>query len=181
MKSAGGNEGKPKELAQLLRLRQVQVDKAEELMRAKRRACEEAREAVKTAEKKLEDDKTAQRDFAYYMIHEGATDLARMGTWMQNYRTHLGDVVVQSEGALVKAKEFVEQCEAELKESHAQWLRETARRDGVEAALKRSRAAVVRAADLKAEAEVEELVTSGPMAASKSAGANKSSGDAWRP
>jgi flagellar biosynthesis chaperone FliJ len=156
MKSSD-DTGTPEDLEQLLRLRQVQVDKAEERLRLSRRERDQASQAVDAAVRKVQDDVANAKQFADYMVGEGATELAKLGTWFAGYRTHLNNTLTRSQADLVRDRGELEKREAALSEMHAAWFREMARRDGVESALKRSRAAEVRETERLAEQEIEEL------------------------
>lgn len=157
MKSDDAQLARPEDLSQLLRLRQVQVDKAEEALRQGRGRRDEASRVVEASVRKVQDDVANVQRFAEYMVGEGAPELARLGTMFNGYRAFLNDTLVKSQAALQKDRDVLEEAEEALEELQADWLREIARRDAVESSLRRSRAAQVRETERLAEAELEEL------------------------
>jgi hypothetical protein len=157
MKSHDDSLAQPKDLEQLLRLRQVQVDKAQAQLRVGRLQRDEASRVVEESMRKVHDDVANVRRFAEYIVGEGAPELARLGSMFNGYRAHLNDTLAASQAGLTKNRERLEDAEEALAELQAQWLREMARRDAVESSLRRSRAAEVRETERLAEAELEEL------------------------
>ena len=80
MRSSDQGTGPPKELAQLLRLRQVRVDAAEAAVRLQRAECEQAAAAVQARLHQIEANRCNVNNHATYAVGQGASDLARMPT-----------------------------------------------------------------------------------------------------
>lgn len=170
MNSSDENTGPPKELAQLLRLRQARVDAAAAAVQEQKRVLEKANEDVEAAKKKLDASNTTLENFVEYTFNDGVTERARLGDCFDAYDKHLKGEVTRSDNALTREKNLLAKAEQKLAELTQLWRRERARRDGVEDALKRSKRSERMNKDRKAEAEVEE------MASSRSPGGGQSQG-----
>ena len=157
MRSSDQGTGPPKELAQLLRLRQVRVDAAEAAVRLQRAECEQAAAAVQARLHQIEANRCNVNNHATYAVGQGASDLARMPTLFSAYRAQLDDTLERSEYALIDDEQALEASEARLRDKRQAWMREQSRRDGVGETLQRSRRAVSRRTDLQAENDADEL------------------------
>jgi len=157
MRSSDQGTGPPKELAQLLRLRQVRVDAAEAAVRLQRAECEQAAAAVQARLHQIEANRCNVNNHATYAVGQGANDLARMPTLFSAYRAQLDDTLERSEYALIDDEQALEASEARLRDKRQAWMREQSRRDGVGETLQRSRRAVSRRTDLQAENDADEL------------------------
>lgn len=163
MHSSDQGTGPPKELAQLLRLRQVRVEAAEAAVRLQRAECEQAAAAVQARMQQIEANRRDVTDHAAYTVGGGAIDLARMPVLFTSFRAKLDDTLERSEYALIDDEEALEASEAKLREKRTAWMREQSRRDGVSETLQRSRRAIARRADLQADNEADELRRVGPL------------------
>lgn len=167
MHSTDQGTGPPKELAQLLRLRQVRVDAAQAAVNQQRAECEQAAAAVQARLLQIESDRRSVGVHAVYTVGRGADDLPRMAELFSAFRARLDDTLERNEYALVDDEETLEASEARLRERREHWMREQSRRDGVEEALQRSRRAVARHADVQAEHDTDELRRGGPFTAGR--------------
>jgi len=163
MKSSDQGTGPPKELAQLLKLRKVRVDAAEAEVRARRAECEAAEVAIEQRRVRIEEDRRRVERHADFVVGAGARDLPRLAGCYSAFRAMLGDKLERSEYGLIDDQETLEQHQSTLLDARQAWLREQARRDGIEEALTRSRTALARRRDGLAEDEVDELRRLGPL------------------
>jgi len=163
MRSSDQGTGPPKELAQLLRLRQVRVDAAEAAVRQQRAECEQAAAAVQARLQQIESNRHNVTVHAAYTVGGGAEDLARMPSLFAAFRSKLDDTLERSEYALIDDEEALEASEAKLRDKRTAWMREQSRRDGIGDTLQRSRRAILRRADLQSENDADELRRVGPL------------------
>jgi hypothetical protein len=163
MKSSASGTGPPKELAQLLRLRKVRVDAAEALVRERRAECEASDAAVQARRERIEADRREVERHAAFVVGDGARDLPRLAASFQAFRAMLGDRLERSEYGLIDDQETLEQSQSTLLDARQAWLREQARRDGIQEALVRSRRALALQREARAEDEVDELRRGGPL------------------
>lgn len=162
MKSSEGM-GPPKELAQLLRLRKVRVEAAEAQVRAQRAECDAAEAAVQARHQRIEEDRLQVERHAAHVVGDGASDLPRFAAYFTAFRAKLDDTLERSEYGLIDDQETLEKTQSDLLDMRQAWMREQARQDGVEEALKRSRSALARKREGQVDDEVDEIRRSGPV------------------
>jgi hypothetical protein len=173
MSASAKSFGPPKELSQLLRLRQVRVDAAEAQVRAQRAACEAAQAVVEQRQRTIEEDRRSMAQQAEFAVGQGAVDLPRMAAYVNAFRASLKDKIERGEYALGGEKRELEDSRALLVQKQREWMREQSRHKGIEEALRRSRRAKTQRQETQAEDEVDELRRSGPMSASASASTSR--------
>ncbi len=163
MRSSDQGGGPPKDLAQLLRLREVRVETAQAAVRVQRDACEQAAAAVQARQQHIADNRRDVARHAAYAVGAGASDLPRLSALFGAFREQLDDTLERNEYGLVDDEETLEESESQLLERRQAWMREQSRRDGVEEALQRSRRAIARQAENLTDNEADELRRRSPL------------------
>ncbi len=156
MKSSAGM-GPPKELKQLLRLRQVRVESAELKVREQRVAVEAAEVAVQTRHERIQADRNLVAQHLANTVGDAAHSLPRFAMYYSAFGERLGEKLERNEYGLLDDQETLESEKSLLIEKRHTWLREQSREDGVKEALKRSKTAKAQKLESQAEDEVDEL------------------------
>jgi hypothetical protein len=177
MRSNDAGIGQPKELAQLLRLRQVRVDAAQAAVTAQRDKCAEAQSAVVARQSLIENNRIALAQHASYMVGAGAADMPRAVAMVSAFKEKLKEQLERNEYGLMDDEEHLREQQTLLREAQDEWLREQSRHDGIKEALQRSRRALSRRADIQAENDADELRPGGPLRTMLAPEASKASPD----
>jgi hypothetical protein len=157
MKSATPTLGHPADLAQLLRLRTLRADAAEQQVRLKRREVEAAAAAVAQRQRDIAAARDEVDRHARFSVGAGAVDLARLAPCFTAFREQIEERLERVEYGLIDDEEALETAEAELDAARRELSRAQARRDAVDDALQRSRRALVLGRERASDAELEDL------------------------
>jgi hypothetical protein len=162
MKSSAGM-GPPKELKQLLRLRQVRVEAAELKVREQRVALETAQAVVQARHESIAADRDLVAKHLASTVGEAAHSLPRFAMYYSAFGEHLGEKLERNEYGLLDDQETLESNQSLLLEKRQLWLREQSREDGVKEALKRSKTAKAQKLESQTEDEVDEIKRTQPV------------------
>lgn len=161
MTSADAPLARPADLAQLLRLRSLRADAAEQRMQACRRDVEAAAAAVAQRQRDIDAARRRVEGHARFSVGPGAADLARLASCFTAFREQIDEDLERMEYALIDDEETLEAAQAALDEARRELSRAQARRDAVADTLKRSRMALSLGRERAADAELEDLASPG--------------------
>ncbi len=156
--------GSPRDLGQLLRLRELRVAAAAELCTQRRRELEAAVQAIERRQARIAEWRRSRDELARQVVGPASADIARFAASVSARRAYLDDQLERDEYALLDDEHEHRQALQRLEEAQALWQRERAREDGVHDLVGEARVARERQREHRAELEAEER-TGRPMAA----------------
>lgn len=163
MRSRSPDTGPPRALAQLRRLRDLRVEAAEAVVRARRDDCARAAAAVQARLGEIAARREVVRRHAAYTVGGGAPDLPHLSRQFSAYRAQVDEGLERCEYALMDDEAELEAAQARLAEAQAAWRREVSRRDGVDELLVRGRRAAARHVERLADDDADERACAAPV------------------
>jgi len=130
---------RPRELAMLLRLRELRVAAAAQVCTEKRQVVDEAEAAIVRRQQRIDDWKARRASLAEQMVGAAARDIARFMPLVAAQRDYLEDQLERDVYGLIDDEDDRDGALERLAEARAEWTRERAREDGVHDLLKEAR------------------------------------------
>lgn len=154
---------RPRELAMLLRLRELRVAAAAQVCTEKRQAVDEAEAAIVRRQQRIDDWKARRASLAEQMVGAAARDIARFMPLVAAQRDYLEDQLERDVYGLIDDEDDRDGALERLAEARAEWTRERAREDGVHDLLKEARSERQRAEEQRADLEADERAARSPV------------------
>jgi len=144
-----------RELGQLLRLRRLREEAARAERDAARAARDDAQTAVRQREALVERLRLQRDALGAYVVGGGAASMARLAPFASARREVLDDALERAEYALIDDEEALQRAERAFAQAQSAWLRTAARSRAVEQLTERTRRGFARAAEARAERELD--------------------------
>ena len=143
------------DLRQLLRLRELREDAARRAHEASRVQRDEALRAVQERDALLQQQRAQRSDLSAYTAGAGASAMPRLAGYASARRDLLDDRIERNEYALIDDEEALAEAERHLQQASDAWAQARARTQAVETLGDSTRRRALRAAEQRAERELE--------------------------
>jgi len=154
----------PKELSQLLRLRELRVQAAERECEQRRRALHEAEAALQQRQQRIADWQQRRASLSRQVVGAAAPQLARFAPHAAAQRAWLEDQLERDEYGLIDDEEERGVRQQALDDAMREWQRQRAREDGMRDLLQQARGQLQRLEELRAELDAEDRLVRRPAA-----------------
>lgn len=145
----------PHEARQLVRLRQLRVQRLQARCQAARAVVDQAAQAVRQRQQAITQGQQQVDRLAHAVVHTLATQLPRWGGMAAAQRERLDEQLERDEYALIDEEQALEQAQEALARAAAELTRALAREDAVKDLATQSLRAHRRALEQRAERELD--------------------------